>query len=171
MKKLVLILLLAVSPCWGYNVLSKGCNEDKQNALTNIETTFQTCDIDVKGDSTADMLNAVYDGIHCLERVMDQLIDSFYIERKSETHRLFDDYLKQTFKIQENLYHGSDMHFVHNGTMYAMDGPLGTFNMIKTLVGDYIKEIKIECADQGPYDTIEDEDGMRQDLPKVIPTN
>ena len=144
MKWLVLVcFLLSFNP----NAQEGRCPTDESLAIDNLEQEFNDCAVVDYGKDewqTSEMLKAYDRSIDCMQKVAHHLFDKYYTHYNASVKKNFDNYVSAATDISFDINQRSDMgRSIRLAEVYVLEAAGRTHVMVKNLVKDYIKEIKI----------------------------
>lgn len=130
-------------------VYANGCTGKNAELIGQLEAKLDNCKIDMSDTATdVEMIKAYDDLTNCSKNVAYQLFDSFYKSKNESAKNDFDKVIEATYMHYQNLVQNSDLaQKLYTGTMYEIQVNTRASLKIKAIVQEYLREMKIQCAD------------------------
>ena len=148
MKWLSLILILSAFNAYAQEAV---CPQKEIEVFDDLEHKLKVCTVVDYGEDewrTSEMLKAYNRSIECMQKVAYELFDKYYKNSNKTTKEHFDDYVNAVIGVSNDITFGSDWGVnIRGGEVYSLQAAGYAHFMIKSIIGEYIKEIREECAE------------------------
>ena len=147
MKKGFLCICLFFS-C-NVNAIQNICLTEDVEKIKVFEQQLADCRVKYSDNiSTADMNNVTYESADCAVAVAYEIFERFYVQNNKQSTEIFDALVTLIYQYAHNLKQGSDAaKEMYSGTMYNTEAIIYAESIVHNIVLNYLKEIKMECAD------------------------
>lgn len=135
-----------------FNANAQGvvCPAEESAAIDKLGQALSNCMVDYGEDEwrTSEMLKAYDRAIDCMQGVAYQIFDRYYTHNNKTVKAHFDNYVHMMTDISHDVIQGSDWGgHIRTAEVYTLQAAGRAQLMVRTLVWEYIKEIRDECAE------------------------
>lgn len=127
------------------------CPAEEISEIDKLEQEWKKCAVVDYGKDewrTSEMLKAYERSIDCMREVAYKIFDRYYTHYNKATKEHFDIYVNVVTDISFDIIQRSDFAVgIRMAEVYVLQAAGSSHVLVKNLVGDYIKEIRDECAE------------------------